>query len=42
MCKCFQCKKDFIETELTWVAIDDFFKLICDECKKEKEKKEKL
>ena len=37
MCQCFKCKKEFIETKLTWVVIDGFLKIICDECKKEKE-----
>ena len=37
MCRCFKCQKDFAETELTWVIINDSLKLICDECKKEKE-----
>ena len=37
MCQCFKCKKEFAETELTWVIIDSSLKLICDECKKEKE-----
>ena len=37
MCQCFKCKKEFAETELTWVMIDNSLKLICDECKKEKE-----
>ena len=37
MCQCFKCKKEFAETELTWVVINNSLKLICDECKKEKE-----
>tara|TARA_R110002020_G_scaffold341861_1_gene556423 strand:- start:423 stop:536 length:114 start_codon:yes stop_codon:yes gene_type:complete len=36
MSKCSKCKKEFEETELTWVKVKEKMVLICNFCIKEK------